>query len=112
MMDANPIDPALDAMAVAPGPESDETKPSSTPKDAGADKSILERLERNPESKEARLDRALDESMDASDPPASTQPVHNHEPPESSGYDAKAEKKLAAGNRGIVGRILSRIGLG
>lgn len=115
MMDANPIDPALDAMAVAPGPESDETKPSSAPKDAGADKSILERLERNPESKEARLDRALDESMDASDPPASTQPVHNHEPPESSGYDAKAEERLAAGatgTKGILDKILSKIGLG
>ena len=115
MMDANPIDPALDAMAVAPGPEGSESKPPVAPKDAGADKSILERLERNPESKEARLDRALDESMDASDPPASTQPVHFHEPPESSGYDAKAEEKLAAGsagNKGILGKILSKIGLG
>jgi hypothetical protein len=118
MMDANPIDPALDAMAVAPGPESNltsEKKAPAAPKDAGADKSIIERLERNPESKEARLDRALDESMDASDPPASTQPVHNHQPPESSGYDAKAEEKLAAGatgNKGILGKILSRIGFG
>ena len=60
--------------------------------DAGQDKSIEKRLERNPESKEARLDRALDESMDASDPPASTQPVHNQEPPASSGYDEEAEK--------------------
>lgn len=115
MMDANPIDPALDAMAVAPGPEDNETKPTSAPKDAGTDKSILERLERNPESREARLDRALDESMDASDPPASIQPVHNHEPPESSGYDEKAERRLAAGaagTKGLLSRILSRIGLG
>lgn len=112
MVDANPMDPALDAKAAAPGPESNETTPPSAPKDAGTDKSILERLERNPESKEARLDRALDESMDASDPPASTQPVHNHRPPESSGYDEKAERKLAQGNKGAVGRLLSRIGLG
>ena len=62
--------------------------------DAGQDKSIEKRLEKHPESKEARLDRALDESMDASDPPASTQPVHSHEPPASSGYDEDAEKKL------------------
>lgn len=62
------------------------------PKDAGTDRSIEKRLQRDPESKEARLDRALDESMDASDPPASTQPVHHHEPPASSGYDEAAEK--------------------
>ena len=63
------------------------------PKDAGADKSIEKRLQKNPESKDARLDRALDESMDASDPPASTQPVHSHEPPKSSGYDEAAEQE-------------------
>lgn len=60
--------------------------------DAGNDESIVRRLERDPENKEARLDRALDESMDASDPPASTQPIHSHEPPASSGFDAEAEK--------------------
>ncbi|MFZ5747921.1 MAG: hypothetical protein ACOY45_09735 [Pseudomonadota bacterium] len=48
--------------------------------DAGTDTSIEERLKRNPESREARLDRALDESMDASDPPSSTQPVHANPP--------------------------------
>lgn len=63
--------------------------------DAGTDASIEERLEKNPESKQARLDRALDESMDASDPPATTQPVHSHQPAESSGYDAEKEKALA-----------------
>lgn len=62
--------------------------------EAGQDKSILKRLDKNPESTEARLDRGLDESMDASDPPASTQPVHSHEPPASSGYDEETEKKL------------------
>lgn len=62
--------------------------------DAGTDTSIEERLEKNPESKQARLDRALDESMDASDPPATTQPIHSHNPPESSGYDAEKEKQL------------------
>ena len=62
--------------------------------EAGQDKSIQKRLDKNPESTEARLDRGLDESMDASDPPASTQPVHSHEPPASSGYDEEAEKKL------------------
>ncbi|UZK65841.1 hypothetical protein [Sphingomonas sp. M1-B02] len=114
-MTSNPIDPAMDRMSVAPGPESSETATRGpvNSADAGTDKSIVERLERNPESKEARLDRALDESMDASDPPASTQPIHNHEPPASSGYDPKAEQKLAKGeSQGVVGKLLSKIGLG
>lgn len=65
-----------------------------TTHDAGQDKDIAERLRRNPESKEARLDTALDQSMDASDPPSSTQPVHNHGPAPSSGFDAKKEAAL------------------
>lgn len=90
--DKKPIDPkALDSLAVAPpDPHSDAKKAAQ---DAGQDESITRRLEKNPESKDARLDAALDESMDASDPPASTQPVHNHEPPPSSGYDPEAEAK-------------------
>ena len=67
--------------------------------DAGTDSSIEERLEKNPESKQARLDRALDESMDASDPPATTQPVHSHQPAPSSGYDAEKERKIAEERR-------------
>ncbi|URW74827.1 hypothetical protein M9980_09615 [Sphingomonas donggukensis] len=84
-----------ESLSVNPG------EPSQAPtqaKDAGHDESIAARLEKNPESKEARLDRALDESMDASDPPASTQPVHNHQPAPSSGYDEEAERKLKADN--------------
>ncbi|RHW18879.1 hypothetical protein D1610_01670 [Sphingomonas gilva] len=69
--------------------------PGKVKTDAGQDKDIAERLERNPESKEARLDTALDESMDASDPPASTQPIHRHSgPAPSSGYDEKKETAL------------------
>jgi len=116
-MNANPIDPALDRMSVAPGPDEETKRTPAQSADAGTDESIVERLYRNPESKEARLDRALDESMDASDPPASTQPVHSHsanELPESSGYDPKKEARLAKGgeDKGVVGRILSKIGLG
>ncbi|MBB5711906.1 hypothetical protein [Sphingomonas xinjiangensis] len=109
-----PLESAMDKMSVAPGPESDTSRKGPVGSaDAGTDKSITERLERNPQSKDARLDRALDESMDASDPPASTQPIHNQEPPESSGYDPKAEKKLTAKNEpGVVGKVLSKIGLG
>jgi hypothetical protein len=73
---------ALDSLAVVPGG------------DAGQDKSIARRLEKNPDSKDARLDNALDESMDASDPPSQTQPVHDHGPAPSSGYDEDAERAL------------------
>ena len=116
----DPINPALDNMSVAPGPDSENlsAKPAVTSADAGTDRSIAERLERNPDSSEARLDRGLDESMDASDPPASTQPVHSHghtELPESSGFNPKKEERLAAGKPeepGLVERVLNKIGLG
>ena len=87
-------DTPLDTLSVAPNAGNQERDPRQ---DAGQDASITRRLERDPESKEARLDNALDESMDASDPPASTQPVHNQEPPASSGYDEEAERKLREG---------------
>lgn len=115
-MTTNPIDP-MEHMSVAPGPESDKPAPVASA-DAGTDASIAERLERNPESKEARLDRGLDESMDASDPPASTQPVHSHsggDLPESSGFNPGKEQRLAAGKSeepGLVERVLNKIGLG
>lgn len=95
MMDNQTIDKSLDRMSVAPEQETPIHDPRQQ---AGQDKSIEKRLQKNPESKEARLDRALDESMDASDPPASTQPVHSHEPAPSSGYDEEAERKLREGN--------------
>ena len=80
---------ALDSLSVAP--DGDETAPAHDPRqEAGQDKSIGKRLEKNPGSKEAQLDNALDESMDASDPPSTTQPAHD-EPAPSSGFDEEAE---------------------
>ena len=94
MADANPIDDkALDSLSVAPAAPTGQGDDGTARSDAGQDTDITDRLKRNPESKEARLDTALDESMDASDPPASTQPIHHHEAPASSGYDADAEAK-------------------
>ena len=87
-------DKTLDTLSVAPGDPEENQAIHHPRQEAGQDESIAKRLEKNPESKEARLDAALDESMDASDPPSSTQPVHKHEPPESSGYDAEAEARL------------------
>ena len=83
-----------DRQDVTPGDPEENQAIHHPRQEAGQDASIAARLERNPESKEARLDAALDESMDASDPPSSTQPVHNHEPPASSGYDAAEEARL------------------
>lgn len=59
--------------------------------DAGQDASIEKRLKKDPENEDAKLDRGLDESMDASDPPSSTQPGDKGEPPKSSGFDEEAE---------------------
>ena len=81
-------DKALDSLSVAPPQPRDAARRG----DAGQDESIRRRLRRDPESRDARLDTGLDESMDASDPPSSTQPVHNHGPAPSSGYDADAER--------------------
>lgn len=91
---------ALGSLSVAPGdPDEDTTSHIHHPRqDAGQDASIAQRLERNPDSPDAALDNALDESMDASDPPATTRPGENSEPPKSSGYDPEAEAKLAAKN--------------
>lgn len=60
--------------------------------DAGRDKSIAKRLDKHPESKDAQLDNALDESMDASDPPQTTQPGRT-EPAPSSGFEEEAERQ-------------------
>ena len=59
--------------------------------DAGRDESIAERLDKDPKNKDAQLDAGLDESMDASDPPSSTQPGSG-DPAKSSGYDEEAER--------------------
>lgn len=113
-MDAN-VSP-MDSRSRPTG-EAGEGKPSQViSADAGTDESIAERLYANPESKEARLDRGLDESMDASDPPSSTQPVHAHstELPASSGYDPHAEARLARSGhhkKGLVDRLRTLIGL-
>ena len=58
---------------------------------AGQDRSIEKRLKKNPENEDAQLDRGLDESMDASDPPSATQPGDSGNPPKSSGFDEAAE---------------------
>ena len=62
--------------------------------DAGQDRSILKTLQKNPESADAQLDRGLDESMDASDPPTAVQPGDSGDPMPSSGFDPEKEAEL------------------
>ena len=86
-----------DSLSVAP--DGDETVGSGHDprQQAGQDKSIARRLEKNPDSADARLDNALDESMDASDPAGITAPSGATDAPTSSGYDEDAEKALRKG---------------
>ena len=94
------VDPkALDSLSVAPGSPEENEHIHHPRQDAGQDESIAKRLERDPESPDAALDNALDESMDASDPPSTTQPGDSGEPPKSSGFDPDAEAALAAEKR-------------
>jgi hypothetical protein len=70
----------------------DEERVAQDPRQhAGQDKSIEKRLKKDPENEDAQLDRGLDESMDASDPPSATQPGDSGDPPKSSGFDEAAE---------------------
>lgn len=85
-------DAAIDSLSVAPGDPANERQPAGSG-DAGSDRAIAERLD-DPEDCEAKLDRGLDESMDASDVPALTQPGAGDEPAPSSGFDEAAEASL------------------
>ena len=88
------IDPAAsDSLSVVPAEGVDDKLAADGRQEAGQDKSIARRLKKNPDSEDARLDNALDESMDASDPPAQTQPGAGAEPAASSGYDEEAERQ-------------------
>ena len=86
---------ALDSLSVAPADDEAVGSGRDPRQEAGQDKSIARRLEKNPDSADARLDNALDESMDGSDPAGITAPAGASDaPPPSSGYDEDAEKAL------------------
>lgn len=94
--DKQNMDEALDAMSVAPNSSNNAERDPR--QDAGQDRSIEERLQKNPESVEARLDHGLDETMDGSDPVSITQPGSSStEPPASSGFDPEAERRRSNG---------------
>jgi len=50
------------------------------------ERELERKLKRNPEDQDAKVDVGSDESMDASDPPASSQPGQKDEPVPSSGF--------------------------
>ncbi|PZO80415.1 MAG: hypothetical protein DI632_02440 [Sphingomonas hengshuiensis] len=85
--DTNGIDDkALSSLSVAPdGDESEAATPARGDAGRGGDQA-------EETDSDARLDRGLDESMDASDPPSSVQPGSDGPAP-SSGYDADEEGK-------------------
>jgi hypothetical protein len=70
---------------------------------AGQDTDIERRLKRDPGDVDAQLDRGLDESMDASDPPAAAMPGDSGDPLPSSGFNPLSEEAamalLKAGHR-------------
>lgn len=84
-------DRALDSLSVAPA--DDEREGRSPRQDAGQDKSIAKRLQKNPDSIDARLDNGLDETMDGSDPVAISEPNGRGDFVPSSGYD-EADKPV------------------
>jgi hypothetical protein len=66
----------------------DRTKdtPPPTVHPAAPERELEQELKRNPGDKNLKADVGSDESMDASDPPSSTQPGEKDEPAPSSGF--------------------------
>ena len=80
-------DRALDSLSVAPDAPDAGNQGRDPRQDAGQDKSITKRLQKNPDSVDARLDNGLDETMDGSDPVAISEPGSRGDFVPSSGYD-------------------------
>jgi hypothetical protein len=60
---------------------------------APPDRELERKLKRNPQDENAKADVGSDESMDASDPPSSTQPGSSSEPAPSSSFPEKPPGK-------------------
>jgi N utilization substance protein B len=84
----------MERASVAPGEGTSADDRDPMAGQAGQDTDIARRLKRDPNDADAQLDRGLDESMDASDPPTAAQPGDSGEPLPSSGFDAAAEEAL------------------
>jgi len=67
----------------------DRKQPDSPPPPTfprAPEKELERKLKRNPDDQDAKVDVGSDESMDASAPPAATQPGQKDEPVPSSGF--------------------------
>ena len=66
------------------GKKQDASPPATQPRPP--DKELEHKLKRDPHDQDAKVDVGSDESMDASDPSAATQPGQKDEPVPSSGF--------------------------
>ena len=66
--------------------DANKGKPPPTVHSAAPERELEQELKRNPDDKNLKADVGSDESMDASDPPASAQPSGSGEPAPSSGF--------------------------
>jgi hypothetical protein len=57
------------------------------------ERELERKLKLKPDDPDAKADVGSDESMDASDPPAATQPGRSDEPAPSSGFPEDSDKK-------------------
>jgi hypothetical protein len=66
----------------------DDKKQETTPPAISGEpeRELEHKLKRNPKDLDAKVDVGSDESMDASDPSAATQPGQNDDPVPSSGF--------------------------
>ena len=73
----------------------DTTKPAPAAPPAilsgDPEQELEQKLRRNPEDPDAKIDVGSDQSMDASDPPSSSQPGQSDEPVPSSGFPENTE---------------------
>jgi hypothetical protein len=70
----------------APVNDTKKHKPPPAVHSAPPERDLEQKLKRNPDDKNLKADVGSDESMDASDPPAATQPGERDEPAPSSGF--------------------------
>jgi hypothetical protein len=71
----------------APVNDDKKQEPAPPPTHSGEpDKELERKLKRNPHDQDAKVDVGSDESMDASDPSAATQPGQSDDPVPSSGF--------------------------
>jgi hypothetical protein len=67
----------------------DRDKVPPATQSAPPEKELERKLQRDPDDDDAKVDVGSDESMDASDPPAASQPGKKDEPVPSSGFPDK-----------------------